>query len=38
MWEDDPLWVPLLLAGKRFEGRFIFDKELMLDHELNVLS
>jgi 8-oxo-dGTP diphosphatase len=37
MWEDDSLWVPLLLAGKRFEGRFIFDDDVMLDHELTVL-
>jgi 8-oxo-dGTP diphosphatase len=38
MWEDDPLWVPLLLAGKRFEGRFIFEDEVMLDHELTELE
>jgi 8-oxo-dGTP diphosphatase len=38
MWEDDCLWVPLLLAGRRFEGRFIFDGEIMLDHELTVLE
>ncbi|MDP2735827.1 MAG: 8-oxo-dGTP diphosphatase [bacterium] len=24
MWADDPHWMPLLLAGKRFEGRFTF--------------
>ena len=38
MWEDDYLWMPLLLAGKRFEGRFIFEDEAMLDHELTILE
>ncbi len=31
MWEDDPLWIPLLLEGVRFSGRYIFDGEAMLD-------
>ncbi len=26
MWADDPHWVPLVLAGKRVEGRFFFDE------------
>lgn len=34
MWQDDALWVPLLLESKYFSGRFLFDRELMLDHEL----
>ena len=25
MWVDDPHWVPLVLAGKRIKGRFLFD-------------
>ena len=24
MWKDDRYWIPLLLAGKNFEGRFVF--------------
>lgn len=24
MWPDDRLWIPLFLAGKRFETRFLF--------------
>lgn len=36
MWADDALWVPLLLAGQRFVGRFVFDQDAMLDHELEV--
>lgn len=25
MWADDRAWVPILLAGAAFEGRFLFD-------------
>jgi 8-oxo-dGTP diphosphatase len=35
MWEDDRLWVPLVLEGVPFRGRYIFDGERMLDHELD---
>jgi 8-oxo-dGTP diphosphatase len=34
MWADDRLWVPLMLAGTRFEGRFLFDGDRMLGHEI----
>jgi 8-oxo-dGTP diphosphatase len=34
MWADDALWLPLLLAGETFRGRFIFEGDRMLDHEL----
>ncbi|MFQ5632601.1 MAG: 8-oxo-dGTP diphosphatase [bacterium] len=36
MWEDDRIWLPLLLAGKKFTGRFLFDGDAMLAHELDV--
>ena len=36
MWEDDRLWLPLLLAGKRFSGYWIFDGDRMLDYLLEV--
>ena len=36
MWEDDELWVPHMLAGRHFVGRFIFDGEKMLDHAVEV--
>lgn len=26
MWPDDRHWLPLLLAGKKFRGRFLFDQ------------
>jgi 8-oxo-dGTP pyrophosphatase MutT (NUDIX family) len=34
MWSDDRLWLPLMLAGRVFRGRFVFDGDAMLDHEL----
>ncbi len=27
MWEDDALWLPLVLRGKKLEGSFTFDQE-----------
>ena len=39
MWADDAHWVPLLLAGKRFEGRFTFrDNVTLLSHEIKELT
>ena len=31
MWEDDRLWLPMALEGKRFSGYFIFDDKEMID-------
>ena len=36
MWEDDRLWLPLLVAGKRFSGYWIFEGDRMLDYRLEV--
>ena len=36
MWVDDLLWLPRLLDGQPFAGRFIFDGDDMLDHHLAV--
>ena len=38
MWADDHLWVPHLLARRRFTGRFVFDGDAMLDYALDVES
>jgi 8-oxo-dGTP diphosphatase len=38
MWADDALWLPLLLRRQRFRGRFVFDGEVMLEHELEILG
>jgi 8-oxo-dGTP diphosphatase len=34
MWADDRLWFPLMLAGTRFDGRFLFDGDRMLGFEV----
>ena len=34
MWEDDAIWLPLLIRGEGFQGRWIFDGDSMLDYEL----
>ncbi len=36
MWADDRIWLPLMLAGKPFSGRFIFDGDAMLDHQVEI--
>jgi 8-oxo-dGTP diphosphatase len=36
MWEDDRLWVPYVIEGRRFAGRFLFDGDRMLDHAIDV--
>ncbi len=36
MWADDPEWLPHLLAGRGFRGRFVFDGEKMLSRELEI--
>lgn len=41
MWADDIHWLPRVLAGEKILGRFIFDKDKMVDLEvqkINVLS
>jgi 8-oxo-dGTP diphosphatase len=34
MWEDDAIWIPKMLRGEIFTGRWIFDGDRMLDYEL----
>jgi len=34
MWEDDRIWIPMMLRGERFQSRWIFDGDRMLDYEL----
>jgi 8-oxo-dGTP diphosphatase len=36
MWADDRIWMPLLLEGRRFVGRFLFDGDQMLGGEIEV--
>jgi 8-oxo-dGTP diphosphatase len=34
MWEDDRIWLPLMLRREPFHGRFLFDEDAMVDHEM----
>lgn len=36
MWADDELWLPPMLAGRSFRGRFLFDDDRMVDYELEL--
>jgi 8-oxo-dGTP diphosphatase len=36
MWADDRVWVPVMLAGKKFTGRFLFDGDQMLGCEMEM--
>lgn len=36
MWADDRIWIPLMLEGRRFIGRFLFDGDSMLGYDLHV--
>jgi 8-oxo-dGTP diphosphatase len=36
MWADDRLWLPLMLEGHPVEGRFLFDGDVMLTHEVDI--
>ncbi len=35
MWADDRIWLPELLAGKSFSGRFLFDGDAMLGYDVS---
>ena len=34
MWSDDQYWLPLMLDGITFHGRFVFDGEEVIWHEV----
>ena len=38
MWADDALWLPRMLAGYRFTGRFVFEGDRMLSHDLELVD
>jgi 8-oxo-dGTP diphosphatase/2-hydroxy-dATP diphosphatase len=39
MWPDDKFWLPLLLEGKKFRGKFVFGKDtVILKHNLEVVE
>ena len=34
MWEDDKYWLPMVIRGERFQARWIFDGDHMVDYEI----
>ena len=38
MWSDDEFWLPLLLDGKKFKGRFLFDRPSDADYSAQIIS
>jgi len=34
MWEDDRYWLPMLIRGEKFQTRWIFDGDRMVDHHI----
>lgn len=38
MWQDDILWIPPMLKGHSFQGRYLFDGDVMLDHDIAIGS
>ncbi len=34
MWADDRIWLPMLLRAEPFHGRFLFEDDRMVDHEM----
>ncbi|NNF17705.1 MAG: 8-oxo-dGTP diphosphatase [Gammaproteobacteria bacterium] len=38
MWEDDRIWLPRLLDGELFDGRYLFDDDAMLDYVLEPVA
>ena len=38
MWSDDLYWMPLFLKGKKFKGKFLFDKPSTADYQAKILE
>ena len=38
MWSDDQYWMPLFFAGKRFRGKFLFDRPSDAEYSAKILS
>ncbi len=35
MWADDVIWLPRVLDGDQVDGRFLFDGDVLMDHEVS---
>ncbi len=38
MWSDDKYWLPLLIAGKKFEGKFLFDRPSDAEYSAKIIT
>lgn len=38
MWSDDIHWLPLLIDGKKFTGKFLFDKPSTAEYSSKIIS
>lgn len=38
MWSDDIHWMPLFLSGKKFKGKFLFDRPSDAEYSAKILS
>jgi len=38
MWSDDKFWLPLLLSGKKFKGKFLFDRPSNAEYAGKIIS
>jgi hypothetical protein len=39
MWPDDPHWMPLFFAGKKFQGKILFgEKDAILEMDIEEVS
>lgn len=38
MWADDKFWLPLLLSGKKFKGKFLFDRPSDVNHPGKIIT
>ena len=38
MWSDDSYWMPLLIKGRKFQGRFLFDQPSTAERNAEILE
>jgi len=38
MWSDDIYWLPMLLDGKKFKGKFLFDKPSNAEYASKIIN
>ncbi len=38
MWSDDIFWLPVFIAGKKFKGKFLFDRPADAEYSAKILD